>query len=389
MYPIITQLERAAGFGPQDEPEAKLAKLEELLGRGTEQLDEAVPLLAALLGIPADDSPPLSLTPQRQKQRTLEVLLEQLEGLARDRPVLEVYEDVHWIDPSTLELLDLLVERVRALPVLVVLTFRPEFTPPWTGQSHATALPLNRLGRREGAAMVERVIAGKTLPAQVLEQILARTDGVPLFVEELTNMVIESGLLSDAGDHYELSGPLPPLAIPTTLHDSLMARLDRLAPVKEVAQISAVIGREFSHDLVAAISPLPPDQLNLALEQLVSSGLIFRRGIPPEASYSFTARPGPGCGIPVAAQVAPPDPSRSDRDGAGGQVLGGRHGNTGGRRSSLDSGRSGRTRSTVLVAGRQARSRALGGSGSRRSFDQGSGGAFTAAGGRRARRGGA
>jgi predicted ATPase len=194
---------------------------------------------------------------------------------------------VHWVDPSTLELLDLLVERVRTLPVLVVLTYRPEFRPPWTGQSHVAALPLNRLGRRQGAGIVERIAGGKPLPAGVLGQILARTDGVPLFVEELTKTVLESGLLTDAGDHYELSGPLPPLAIPTTLHDSLMARLDRLALVKEVAQIGAVIGREFSHELLAALSQLQEDKLGEALDQLVASELVFRRGAPPEANYSF------------------------------------------------------------------------------------------------------
>jgi tetratricopeptide (TPR) repeat protein len=288
LHPIITQLERAAGFAPDDAPEAKLAKLELLLRRATEQLDETVPLIAALLGVPTHDRyPALNLSPQRQKQRTLEVLIEQLAGLARARPVLELYEDLHWVDPSTLELLDLLVERVRALPVLAVLTYRPEFTPPWSGRAHVTALPLNRLGRRQGAALVERITGGKALPVAVLDQIVARTDGVPLFVEELTKTVLESGLLADAGDHYELSGPLPPLAIPATLHDSLMARLDRLAPVKEVAQTAAVIGREFSHDLLAAVSPLPDAELAAALDELLAAELVFRRGSPPDATYSF------------------------------------------------------------------------------------------------------
>jgi len=288
LHPIVSQLERAAGLTPGDEAEDKLAKLEALLGQATQRLDEALPLLAALLGIPTGDRyPALNLSPQRQKQRTLEVLIAQLAGLARERPVLELYEDLHWVDPSTLELLDLLVERVRHLPVLVVLTYRPEFNPPWAGQAHVTALPLNRLGRRQGAAMVTRLTAGKALPDEVLDQIVARTDGVPLFVEELTKTVLESGLLADEGDHYELSGPLPPLAIPTTLHDSLMARLDRLAPVKEVAQVGAVIGREFSHELLAAVAPMPDNGLRVALEELVGAELIFRRGSPPEATYSF------------------------------------------------------------------------------------------------------
>jgi predicted ATPase/class 3 adenylate cyclase len=288
LYPIIAQLERAAGFTTDDESEAKLAKLAALLGQATGQLDEAVPLLAALLGIPTGDRyPALRLSPQRQKQRTLEALIEQLAGLARDRPVLELYEDVHWVDPSTLELLDLLVERVRALPVLAVLTYRSEFSPPWLGRAHVTSLPLNRLGRRQGAAMVERVTGGKALPNEILDQIVARTDGVPLFVEELTKTVLESGLLADVGDHYELSGPLPPLAIPTTLHDSLMARLDRLAPVKEVAQTAAVIGREFSHELLAAVSPLSAADLGSALDQFVQSELVFRRGTPLGVTYTF------------------------------------------------------------------------------------------------------
>ena len=233
LYPIITQLERAAAFAPDDCSEARLAKLEALLGQATEQVGEAVPLLAALLGIPVGERyPALNLTPQRQKQRTLEVLIEQLAGLARARPVLELYEDVHWVDPSTLELLDLLIERVRTLRVLVIMTFRPEFSPPWSGHAHVTSLPLHRLGRRQGAAIVDQLTGGKSLPGEILEQIVAKTDGVPLFVEELTKTVLESGLLRDAGDRYELAGPLPPLAIPSSLHDSLMARLDRLAPVQ-------------------------------------------------------------------------------------------------------------------------------------------------------------
>jgi class 3 adenylate cyclase len=288
LHPIFAQLERAAGIASHDEPADRLAKLEALLGQGTEHLEEAVPLIGALLGIPSGGRYPApNLSPQRQKQRTLEVLIEQLAGLARDRPVLEQYEDVHWVDPSTLELLDLLVERVRTLPALVVLTYRPDFSPPWIGQSHVTALTMNRLGRRQGAAMVDRVTGGKALPDEILDQILANTDGVPLFVEELTKTVLESGLLTDAGDRYELSGPLPALAIPATLHDSLMARLDRLAPVKEVAQIGAVIGREFSHELLAAVLPLGEAGLTAALDQLVASELIFRRGTPPEATYSF------------------------------------------------------------------------------------------------------
>ena len=288
LHPIVAQLERAAGFASHDEPGDRLAKLEALLAQGAEQLDEAAPLVGALLGVPTDDRyPALNLSPQRQKQRTFEVLIEQLAGLARQRPVLPLYEDLHWADPSTLELLDMVVERARALPVLVVITHRPQFSPPWSGQAHVTALPLNRLGRRQGAAMALRVTGGKALPAEILDQILERTDGVPLFLEELTRTMLESGLMTDAGDHYELAGPLPPLAIPANLHDSLMARLDRLATVKELAQIGAVIGREFSHELIAAVADRPQEQLESGLDQLVASELVFRRGSPPDATYSF------------------------------------------------------------------------------------------------------
>jgi predicted ATPase len=281
-------LERAAGFARDDTAEAQLAKLEAVLARSSERPDEVVPLLAALLGVPTGErSPALTLTPEAQKRRTLRALVDQLAGLAAQQPVLALYEDVHWIDPSTLELLDLVIERIRQLPVLVLVTFRPEFQPPpWAGQAHMTTLTMSRLGRRQGADLVARVTGDKPLPAEVVDQIVARTDGVPLFVEELTKTVLESGLLRDAGDRYELSGPLPPRAIPTTLHDSLIARLDRSASVKEVAQIGAVIGREFSHKLLGAVSPMAADQLSDSLEQLVQSELVFRRGEAPEATYT-------------------------------------------------------------------------------------------------------
>ncbi|HTZ66401.1 MAG TPA: adenylate/guanylate cyclase domain-containing protein, partial [Roseiarcus sp.] len=288
LHPVVAQLERAAGFASDDEAGDRLAKLEALLAQGAERLDEAAPLVGALLGVLTDERyRALNLTPQRQKQRTFEVLIEQLAGLARERPVLQLYEDLHWADPSTLELLDMLVERVRVLPVLVVITHRPQFSLQWSGRAHVTTLPLHRLGRRQGAAMALRVTGGKALPPEILNQILERTDGVPLFLEELTRTLLESGLMTDAGDRYELTGPLPPLAIPTNLHDSLMARLDRLAPVKELAQIGAVIGREFSHELIAAVADRPREQLESWLDQLVASELVFRRGGAHDATYSF------------------------------------------------------------------------------------------------------
>jgi class 3 adenylate cyclase/predicted ATPase len=288
LHPVITHLERAAGLIAEDGPEARLAKLENLLGEVAERSDEAVTLIADLLAVPtARRFAPLNLTPQRHRQRTLEVLLDQLEDLAGTRPVLELYEDLHWADPSTLELLDLLIERVRALPAMVLLSFRPEFTPPWVGREHVTELRLNRLDRREGTALIERVCGDKLLPREVLDQILEKTDGVPLFIEELTKTVLESGLLRLAGDCYELTGPIPALAIPATVQDSLMARLDRLAPVREVAQTAAAIGRRFSFELLSAVSQLNADELCSALDKLADAELIFREGSPPHVTYTF------------------------------------------------------------------------------------------------------
>ena len=218
LHPVIGLLERAAGLRREDPPAAQLDRLEAMLALAVDDVREAAPVLADLLGIPAGDRyPPLDLSPQQKKERTFRALLDQLAGLAAKGPVLALYEDVHWADPTTLELIGRVIEAAQRLPVLAVVTYRPEFAPPWGGHGHVTTLSLGRLGRRQGGAMVERVTGGKALPAEVLEQILARTDGVPLFVEELTKTVLESGLLRDAGDRYELAGPLPPLAIPATL----------------------------------------------------------------------------------------------------------------------------------------------------------------------------
>ena len=288
LHPMIEQLERAASLESDDPPTVRLAKLEGLLVLTTHKLDQAVPLIANLLGIPVGERyPPLDLTPQRQKELLLEALQDRLAGLAVQQPVLLAYEDVHWIDPTTQELLALTIERIQRLRVLLIITFRPEFSPPWSSQPHISALALARLGRREGAAMVDRVAGRKALPAEVAAQIVAKTDGVPLFVEELTKTVLESGLLQDAGDHWELAGRLPPLAIPATLHDSLLARLDRLGPAKEIAQIGAALGREFGHAVLAAVADRPDAEVQCALDQLVAAELIFRRGAPPNVTYSF------------------------------------------------------------------------------------------------------
>ena len=287
-YPSIAQLERAAGFRREDTAEQRLAKLEAVLAQGTNDLSEAIPLLADLLSIPTGDRyPPLDLTPQKRKEKTLRALLAQLEGLAARQPVLMVWEDVHWSDPTTRESLDLLIDRVPTLRVLVILTFRPEFTPPWIGRPHVTMITLNRLPRRRRAEMIEHVTGGKALPKEITDQIIDRTDGVPLFIEELTKTVVESGIVTEAGDHYALAGPMGPLAIPTSLQASLLARLDRLAPTREVAQIGAALGRSFSYELISAVAGMPHQKLDEALDQLASAELIFQRGTPPDAEYTF------------------------------------------------------------------------------------------------------
>jgi class 3 adenylate cyclase/predicted ATPase len=287
LFPFIDQLGHAAGFARGDPPAVRLDKLEAMLARAVPP-EEDVALVADLLSLPASDRHPLpNLSPQRKKERTLEALIRQLEGLVRQQPVLMVFEDLHWIDPTSRELLDLAVERVRRLPVLLIVTFRPEFQPPWTGQPQVTMLALNRLDRHDRTVLVEQIAGGKALPDEVIAQIADRAEGVPLFVEELTKSVLESGLLREEADRWVLDRPLPPLAIPATLHDSLMARLDRLAPVRLVAQTGAAIGREFSYALLRAVSRLPEDELQGSLARLVASELVFQRGTPPDAVYAF------------------------------------------------------------------------------------------------------
>jgi len=289
LYPIIELLERVALQFQRDEaPSQKLGKLEGFLLQYGLSLPEAVPLFASLLSIPLPESyAPLNLSPEQQKQKTVQAYLTILLKRAAQQPLLFVVEDLHWVDPSTLELLNLLVDQVPTTRILALFTCRPEFSPPWTGRSHLTQVTLTRLPRRHVEVMVHRVAHGKALPGEVLQQIVAKTDGVPLFVEELTKMVLESELIRERDDHYELTGPLPLLAIPATLRDSLMARLDRLATVKEVAQLGATMGREFTYDLLQAISPLDEATLQHALGRLVEAELLYQRGLPPEARYFF------------------------------------------------------------------------------------------------------
>ncbi len=283
--PIIEQLQFAADFTREDSSAQKLDKLERLLSKAMEDISAVAPLLAVLLSLPAERYPPLSVSPQRQKVETIAVLVAQLEGLARREPVLVLMEDVHWIDPSTLETFRAVIERTQTLPVLIVMTHRPEFESPWGRFGHVTHHSLNRMKRGDGKTLSEQVTGGKTLPKAVLDQILERTDGVPLFIEELTKTVLEAGFLTEENGRYVLDGPLPPLAIPATLQDSLMARLDRLAPVKEVAQAAACVGREFSTELLLKV--LNRKSLEHEINQLMDAGLIFRRGMGERESYIF------------------------------------------------------------------------------------------------------
>ena len=288
LYPVIAHLERALALRQDDTPEDKLRKLEEAIRSSPLPLAEVLPLLTALLLVPLPtSSPPLTLTPQQQKQKTLEALLTWLLVLTKQQPVLFVVEDLHWIDPSTLEFLTLLVDQGPTARLLTLLTCRPEFQPPWGLRTHLTPMALQRLPQPQVEVMIARVTGGKALPPEVGAQIVAKTDGVPLFVEELTKTVLESGLLQEREDRYTLTGPLPPLAIPTTLHDSLMARLDRLATVKALAQLGATLGREFSYALLQAVSPWDEGTVQQGLHQLVEAEFLYQRGLPPQATYLF------------------------------------------------------------------------------------------------------
>jgi class 3 adenylate cyclase/predicted ATPase len=288
LYPFIAQLERVAELKPDDPPERRLDRLEAVLAMGTSRVHTVAPLFAALLSIPlAGRYPPLALTSAQQRRQTLAALLDQFEGLARQQPILLLFEDLHWADPTSTELLDLTVERIRYLPVLAIFTFRPEFEPPWVGLPNVTTLALGQLDRSRVRTMVEQVAGGRRLPAEVMGQIISKTDGIPLFVEELTKAVMESGILVGDAEGYRLDGPLPPLAIPATLHDSLMARLDRLAAIKDIAQVGSAIGREFSYALLHAVTGRDEASLNSALSQLEAAELLFRSRAPPDVRYSF------------------------------------------------------------------------------------------------------
>jgi class 3 adenylate cyclase/tetratricopeptide (TPR) repeat protein len=287
-YPITRQIWHAAGFLSSEPPTARLDKLEAIIAQSGLESKESAPLLASLLSIPFEGRyPPLEMASVELKERTIAVLIALFAGLTKVAPVFALLEDAHWIDPTSLDVFSLLIDRLTGLRAALVITFRPEFAAPWTGRAHVVSLSLSRLGRPHALAMIDRVAGGKALPAEVLDQIVAKTDGVPLFVEELTKTVVESGLLRAENGAYVLASALTPLTIPSTLQDSLMARLDRLGPVKEIAQISAAIGREFSYRLLEVVSPIEGPALRDALAQLTAAELIHAGGAPPEATYVF------------------------------------------------------------------------------------------------------
>jgi len=291
LYPIIDLLERALHFQRDETLDAKLEKLERVLSQYRFALHETetVPLFATLLSLPLPEAryAPMPLTPERQKQKTLEALLAAVLEMAERQPVLFILDDLHWVDPSTLEFLHLLITHGPTAAILTVMTYRPDFQPPWGWRTHLTPLALQRLSPADVEAMVMQMTSGKPLPTEVLQHVVTNTDGVPLFVEELTKSIVESGVLHETEAHYELTGPLPTLAIPTTLHDALMARLDRLSKVKAVAQLGATLGRTFAYDLLQAVTPFDEATLQHGLRQLVEAEMLYPRGLPPQATYRF------------------------------------------------------------------------------------------------------
>ena len=284
LYPIISQMERAAAFTHGDAAQAKLDKLDSMLVQTTTSNQDAA-LFAEMLSLPNDGRhPALHLDPQQRRQKTLEALTAQMEALSRQNPVLMIFEDAHWTDPTSLEAFGRTVDQIKTLPALLIVAFRPEFNAPWAGRSHVTSVALNRLGGRETAAIIARLVGNKELPSDVMAEIVERTDGIPLFVEEMTKAVLEA-----EGEARQTAAaiPSPALAVPASLQASLMARLDRLGSAKEIAQIGAAIGREFSHALLAAAVDKPEAELQAALDRLIAAGLMFRQGIPPHATYLF------------------------------------------------------------------------------------------------------
>jgi len=288
LFPFTNQLERASGFRRVDTNEERLLKLEMMLGQSMTDRGNAMALFAQLLSIPTGDRYPLpALTPQQRKEKTLEALAAHVEGLAASQPLLLVFEDVHWADPTSLELLDLIIERTPQRRLLLILTARPEFASPWADRIQTTSVALGRLPPRQSEAIIAGVVQGKYLPKDISNKILDRADGIPLFIEELTKAVVESDALAGDGDHGTAKGPRPTPEIPMTLHASLLARIDRTGPGREIVQIGAALGRRFSHHLISAVAAMPQHRLEEALAGLVEAELIWRRGNPPDAEYTF------------------------------------------------------------------------------------------------------
>jgi class 3 adenylate cyclase/predicted ATPase len=286
LHPSIGQMERAAGLMHDDTAQTKLDKLDVLLRQSSTSAQDAA-LLAEMLSLPNDGRyPALELTPEQRRERTLNALIAQVEALTRQRPVLIVFEDAHWTDPTSLEVFGRTVDRIRGLRALLIVTFRPEFEPPWIGQPHVTALTLAPLAPRDVSALIDHIVGNKPLPTNIRQDIIERTDGVPLFVEEMTKAVLEAACEGEA-QRMAAQVPSPAMAVPPSLHASLMARLDRLGPAKELAQIGAAIGREFSHALLAAVACKPEAKLETELNSIIRAGLLFRQGVSPNASYLF------------------------------------------------------------------------------------------------------
>jgi class 3 adenylate cyclase/predicted ATPase len=290
LHPVIQHLRRAARFADDDAADVKLAQLEALLlnGASASTVASQLPYIASLLSVPIGSRyPPIADSPERQREQTLRALEVQLLNLARDQPVLMIFEDLHWVDPTTLGFIDQLVRKIGEAPVMVLVTGRPEFTSPWVKLPHALTVELSLLQRDDRSSIVKYYARGKLLPPEILEHILQKSDGIPLFVEELAKAMMDSDLLKEQVDRYVLTGPMGAFAVPSTLRDSLLARLDRLSVVKEVAQVAATIGREFSYERLSALLPMASTELQVTLNRLTDAGLIHSRGTPPDAVYTF------------------------------------------------------------------------------------------------------
>jgi class 3 adenylate cyclase/predicted ATPase/ABC-type transport system involved in cytochrome c biogenesis ATPase subunit len=288
LYPAITFLRQAAGLASQDSAQAQLEKLDVMARESGIENQDMVSVFADLLSIQGHRrDPPLTVSSEKRKDMTLEALVHHLQRLADRSPVLFIVEDAHWLDPTTLDLMTRIIGRIRQMRLLLLITFRPNFKPVWADYSHVTSLTLSRLPRRQSAELVAAMTGGKVLPPEVQQAILAKTDGVPLYIEAMTENVLESGLLTEGNEAFTLKGPLKELPIPDSLHALLMERVDRLGPAKDIVQTGAAIGREFTYELLQATVEATDSQLRNALDLFVTSGLISQEGEIPIAKYHF------------------------------------------------------------------------------------------------------